>query len=92
MLGTNDFQACHQIDAFHSAQGLSAIVRAIRAAPIEPGMPVPPIMIVSPPVIQAPKGAIAAKFSIDVVARCKGLPTAQRQIATEEVCAYFDSA
>lgn len=91
MLGTNDFQASHQNDAWHSAQGLGAIVRAIRAAPVEPGMPVPPILIVSPPVIQAPKGAIAAKFSgADV--RCIEMPSAQRQIAAEESCAYFDAA
>jgi lysophospholipase L1-like esterase len=92
MLGTNDFLASHQIDAYHSAQGLAAIIRAIRAAPIEPGLPIPPILIVSPPVIRAPKGAIAAKFSADAEVRCRGIPTAQRQIATEEGCAYFDAA
>ena len=92
MLGTNDFQASHQIDAWHSAQGLAAIVRAIRAAPIEPSLPVPPVMIVSPPVIQTPKGTIAGKFSADAIERCSGMPAAQRQIAAEEGCAYFDSA
>jgi lysophospholipase L1-like esterase len=39
MLGTNDFQSMHQHTAFHSAQGIAALVRAIRQAPIEPGMP-----------------------------------------------------
>ena len=90
MLGTNDFQASHQNDAWHSAQGLAAIVRAIRAAPIEPGMPVPPILIVSPPVIQRPQGAIAQKFS-GAEGRCVGMPAAQREVATQEGCAYFDA-
>src|ERR1700751_4998209 len=34
MLGTNDFQSSHQNGAWHSAQGLAAIVRAIRCAPL----------------------------------------------------------
>jgi len=90
MLGTNDFQSSHQNDAWHSAQGLAAIVRAIRAAPIEPGMPVSPILIVSPPTIQRARGAIAAKFSGAEI-RCIGLAAAQRQVAAEEGCAYFDA-
>jgi len=90
MLGTNDFQSSHQNDAWHSAQGLAAIVRAIRSAPIEPGMLIPPILIVSPPMI-APKGMIAAKFSGAEV-RCVGMAAAQRQIAAEEGCAYLDAA
>src|SRR5678816_2889734 len=52
MLGTNDFQSMHTNNAVHSAQGLAALVRAIRLAPIEPGMPVPEILIVAPPPLQ----------------------------------------
>lgn len=36
MLGTNDFQSMHAHNAWHSAQGTAALVRAIREAPIEP--------------------------------------------------------
>jgi lysophospholipase L1-like esterase len=90
MLGTNDFQSSHQNDAWHSAQGLGAIVRAIRAAPIEPGMLVPPILIVAPPAIQLPKGTIAPKFSGSEM-RCAGMAEAYRRIAEEEGCAYFDA-
>ena len=43
MLGTNDFQSMHPHHAWHSAQGIAALVDAIRQAPIEPGMPVPPV-------------------------------------------------
>src|SRR5580765_7944911 len=34
MLGTNDFQSVHQYNVFHSAQGLAALVGAVRRAPI----------------------------------------------------------
>jgi lysophospholipase L1-like esterase len=90
MLGTNDFQRTHNNDAWHSAQGLAAIVREIRAAPIEPGMAVPPILIVSPPAITQQRGAIAAKFA-GAEHRAAGLAAAQRQVAHNERCAYFDS-
>src|SRR5213594_755677 len=33
MLGTNDFQSMHQHNAWHSAQGLAALVRAISPRP-----------------------------------------------------------
>ena len=43
-LGTNDFQSMHPHNAWHASQGIAALVTAIRQAPIEPGMPVPPIV------------------------------------------------
>ena len=49
MLGTNDFQSMHPHQAWHSAQGTRCLVQAIREAPIEPGMPVPPVLVVAPP-------------------------------------------
>ena len=91
MLGTNDFQSSHQNGAWHSAQGLAAIVRAIRSAPVEPGMTVPRILIVAPPAIQIPNGAIAPKFS-GAELRCVGMAEAYRHVASEEGCAYFDAA
>src|SRR5512140_3372762 len=43
MLGTNDVQYCHPYnDGWAAGQGIAALVREIRIAPIEPGMPVPP--------------------------------------------------
>ena len=90
MLGTNDFQSSHQNTAWHSAQGLAALVRAIRAAPIESGMPVPRLLIVAPPAIQAPKGPIAPKFS-GAEHRCAGMAAAYSQIAAEEKCVFFDA-
>lgn len=90
MLGTNDFQVTHNNDAWMSAQGIASLVVAIRAAPIEPGMPVPPIMIMVPPLPSEPRGTIAPKF-LGAEAKCVGLADAYRQVADTLGCAYFDA-
>lgn len=90
MLGTNDFQSVHRHDAWHSAQGLAAIVRAIRRAPVEPGMPTPPVLIVAPPAIETPQGSIAPKFR-GAERRCVGATAAYATVAREEGCAFFDA-
>lgn len=90
MLGTNDFQSMHPHDAWHSAQGVAALVRAIRAAPIEPGMPVPPVLIVAPPPCDDPRGPLAPKFA-GAAAKSAGLAAAFASVAAELGCAYFDA-
>jgi hypothetical protein len=90
MLGTNDFQSMHELNAWHSAQGILALVTAIRTAPIEPGMPVPPILVVAPPAIQTPKGPIAPKFE-GVERKCVGLAAAYRKVCEEAGCHFFDA-
>ena len=90
MLGTNDFQSMHNNNAWMSAQGVASLVGAIRAAPIEPGMPVPPIMIVVPPLPKEPRGLIAPKFS-GADAKCVGLADAYRQVAESLTCTFFDA-
>ena len=90
MLGTNDFQSVHPHTAWHAAQGVSTLVRAIRQAPIEPGMPVPPILVVVPPPIQLPKGTIAAKFG-GAVDKCAGLAQAYRDVCAALDCPCFDA-
>lgn len=89
-LGTNDFQNTHTNTPWHSAQGLRSIVSAIRKAPVEPGMPVPDIMLIAPPEMQKPKGAIAPKFA-DGEIKAKGLAAAIEQVAVEEQCHYFNA-
>jgi lysophospholipase L1-like esterase len=91
MLGTNDFQFCHPYNnAWAAAEGVARLVKEIRGAPIEPGMPVPPILIVAPPLIRTPKGPIAPKFR-GAEERCAGLAEAYRQIAGEIRCGFFDA-
>jgi lysophospholipase L1-like esterase len=91
MLGTNDFQCTHDNNAWMSAQGTARLVQIVRQAPIEPGMPVPEVMIVAPPKIIAPKGEIANKFH-GAETRCLGLATELEKIAAAQSTFFFDSA
>jgi lysophospholipase L1-like esterase len=90
MLGTNDFQSMHEHNAWHSAQGIAALVDAVRRAPIEPGMHAPQILVVAPPAIQNPKGPIAPKFE-GAEQKCAGLAEAYQQVARERGCAFFNA-
>ncbi|MGQ0709327.1 MAG: SGNH/GDSL hydrolase family protein [Rhodoferax sp.] len=90
MLGTNDFQATHQHSAALSAMGIASLVGSVRTAPIEPGMPVPPILVVAPPPIGLPQGAIAPKFA-GAAARCQGLAQAYATVCQELGCHFFDA-
>ena len=90
MLGTNDFQCTHDNNAWLSAQGTARLIQIIRHAPMEPGMPVPEIMIIAPPPIVEPKGAIADKFK-DAEKRCIGLASELEKIAKQYSVFYFDA-
>ena len=90
MLGTNDFQSTHANTAWHSAQGTAALIDAIRRAPIEPGMPVPDILIVSPPIGLPARGAMTEKFQ-GAAERGSGLARALEAVARDRKCAFFDA-
>jgi lysophospholipase L1-like esterase len=91
MLGTNDFQFSHPYNnAWSAAQGVATLIHEIRSAPIEPGMPVPPILVVSPPVVEYPKGPIAPKF-LGAESRCVGLADAYREVSSNRDCHFFDA-
>ena len=91
MLGTNDLQSMHPHTAWHAAQGIAALVTAIRQAPIEPGMPVPPVLVVAPPPIENPRGPLAAKF-LGGEEKCVGMADAYRDVAATLGCSFFDSS
>jgi len=91
MLGSNDFQASHHHHtAWHSALGTAALVDAVRRAPIEPGMPVPRILIVSPPPAGQARGTMVPKFE-GAERRCVGLAAALEDVARERGCSFFDA-
>ena len=90
MLGTNDFQSMHNNSAWVSAQGVAKLVDIIRKAPIEPGMPMPEIMIVCPPLIYRPKGTMTEKFH-RADEKCAGLPEEFARVANELSTLYFDA-
>jgi lysophospholipase L1-like esterase len=90
MLGTNDFQSMHAHNAWHSAQGLAALIDAVRRAPIEPGMPIPRVLVVSSPPFGTPKGTVAPKFQ-GAVEKAVGLAEAFAIVARERSCAFADA-
>ncbi len=90
MLGTNDFQSVHRNEAWQSSQGVAALVRAVRRAPIEPGMPAPRILVVAPPPIRTPGGEMAEKFA-GGDERSAGVADAFRRVSAELECAFFDA-
>ena len=91
MLGTNDFQSMHAHNAWHSSQGIRSLITAIRHAPLEPGMSVPLILLLTPPPIQTPKGPIAPKFK-GGEKKCLGLANEYKKVANELECSFFDTS
>ena len=90
ILGTNDFQSMHRFNAWHCAQGIAAIVGAIRQAPIEAGMPTPEILVIAPPLIQKAKGMMAPRFE-GAERKAEGLASTIRQVAEDFGCPFFDA-
>jgi lysophospholipase L1-like esterase len=90
MLGTNDFQSVHPHTPWHAAQGIATLVKAIRQAPIEPGMPIPPVLVVVPPETRSPKGLLAPKFA-GAAEKSAGLAQAFREVCSLLECPVFDA-
>lgn len=90
MLGTNDFQTVHAHTTWHSAQSVGALIDSVRRAPVEPGMPIPPVLIVVPPAIRVPDGPVMPKF-IGGEDRCIGLADAYHNVARSRRCMVFDA-
>lgn len=90
MLGVNDFQSVHPHKAWHSAMGIARLVDEVRRAPIEPGMPMPPVLIVAPPPIQRVTGNMVDKFG-GAEEKCLGIAERYEEVAREKGCAFFDA-
>ncbi len=91
MLGSNDFQSMHAHTAWHAAQGMACLIQAVRQAPIEPGMPIPPVLVVAPPALQTAKGSIAPKF-VGAAEKSVGLAAAYSAVCQQAQCAFFDAS
>ncbi len=89
LLGSNDFQCTHNNNAWLSAQGMAKLINLIRQAPIEPGMPIPEILVVAPPVIHKAKGVLLRKFE-GAENRCANLAQELKQVAQEQQVLFFD--
>ncbi|NRB39347.1 MAG: SGNH/GDSL hydrolase family protein [Pseudomonadales bacterium] len=90
MLGSNDFQSTHDNSALLSSQGVATLVNIIKNAAIEPGMPIPEILLVCPPSIKQAKGVIAAKF-LGAEKRCVGFSQYLKALASEQGLHFFDA-
>lgn len=88
-LGTNDFQATHDISTWMAGQGVARLVDIIRQAAIEPGLPRPAILIVAPPCIVQPKGENVAKF-VGAERRSEGFAGVLRAVAEAKAARFFD--
>ena len=88
-LGTNDFQAPLDIEAWASALGVARLIDIIRHAPVEPAMPEPEILVVAPPVIVEAKGLTALKFQ-GAAPRSTGLSKALLDVAVTKSVHFFD--
>jgi hypothetical protein len=58
---------------------------------VEPGMPVPPVLVVVPPAIGMPRGSIAAKFA-GAGQKSAGLVQAYQEACAAIDCPCFDAA
>jgi len=90
MLGTNDFQTNHNHNSSHAALGLKKLIESIRSAPVEPGMPIPRILVIAPPPIDVPKGEMSHKFK-NADKKSVGLSSAYEDVANKEGCYFFDA-
>lgn len=94
MLGTNDLFSVPNPTAEHVVFGLQQLTRMAHAPAAEPGMPVPNIMIVTPPLPRiVPNSPYPfAKVTLQIEAQAKRLPSLLQAFAHEHDCAYFDGS
>ena len=90
MLGLNDFQSDLELLADSSANGIGLIIKEIRQAPLEPGQPMAPILIVCPPLIESPQGEMVEKFN-GADKKCRGLVEAYSAVALQNGTGFFDA-
>ena len=91
MLGTNDFQCVHDNNAWASAQGMARLISIIKSAPIEPGMPIPGILVVAPPRIKQPKNDMTEKFE-GAAQKSAGLHEELIKITRDQSVYFYDAA
>jgi lysophospholipase L1-like esterase len=89
MLGGNDLQRIQNLTAYESALGTSALVDAIRRAPLEGGGSAPGILLVAPPPLR-PRNGTEEKFA-GAAAPSGELAARQRAVAAQKGCGFFDA-
>lgn len=90
-LGTNDLQNMYGVNAYESALGAGALVDVIQACRAEPMAAPPKVLLVSPPRIIQPCGAMEEKFR-NAEEKSKEFSHWYKRIADERGCFFFDAA
>lgn len=89
-LGTNDLQTVHGMGAFEAALGVATLVDAIRAR-VGDAQPTPPeVLLVAPPPVGKPAGAMADKFA-GAPPRSVDFARHYRNVAQERGVRFFDA-
>jgi lysophospholipase L1-like esterase len=94
MLGTNDLLSVPNPTAEHVVFGLAQLVRQVLTLPAEPGMPVPKVMIVVPPLPRVvPNSPYPfAKITPQIEEQAKRLPKLLQAFSKDYGCAFFDAS
>jgi lysophospholipase L1-like esterase len=94
LLGTNDCQRQHSLSAYDVARSMRMLAQVAQRPPVEPGMPVPQVLIVSPPVVRMPDDPDheATFFMEGAPEKTAQLAGFYRRIAEEIGVAFFDAA
>ena len=94
MLGTNDCQRQHSLAPYDVARSMRMLAQVAQRPPVEPGMPVPEVLIVAPPVVRMPDDPDheANFFMEGAPEKMALLATYYRRIADEIGASFFDAA
>lgn len=91
-LGSNDFHSNYGMSPSNVARGMRRLVQTVKAHMCEPGMPVPEILVVSPPRIVPTNNPYYKGIFGNTHAIFHELSPLYRQLAEEEGAHFFDAA
>lgn len=94
MLGTNDLFSIPNPTAEHVLFGLQQLTRVIQSPPSEPSMPIPKVMIVTPPLpcVVPDSPYPFAQVTPQIEEQAKRLPNLLQIFADKHGCVYFDAS
>jgi lysophospholipase L1-like esterase len=94
LLGTNDSQRQHSLAPYDVARSMRMLAQVAQRPPVEPGMPVPKVLIVAPPVVRMPDDPDheANFFMEGAPEKTALLATYYRRIAADIDATFFDAA
>jgi len=91
-LGSNDFHSNYGLSPVHVARGMRRLVQLVKTYATEPGMPVPEVLVVSPPKIVKTDDPYFRGLFANAYQVCHQLAPLYQQLANEEGVHFFDAA